>query len=317
MDQNTEYTPGPSQSQERIEQASDNLTTTPDELAQTREQIMFEKYVQDGGVEIPENFKSAGDWFNSLKEAQANYTRGQQELAALKQQYSEGGTTNPNYNPEVEGAEAVEAPAPEPVVTGDEELRLNAKDPQQVETQPEVPTQLTQDMWNEWSGELAATGEMSEDTMAQIQKVTNFPKEVIEDYISAHKAKMRESFGVAAEVVGGRDKLKSIFDWAENNLSYDEQLEINRGLASQSYEVTLRGLASMYEQRSVAVEKSNEPAPMNNLQNVAASEEGFVGYKTQREFKADRNNPRFKLEPQFRAAVEQRMLRTDFNNLPA
>jgi programmed cell death protein 5 len=46
------------------------------------------------------------------------------------------------------------------------------------------------------------------------------------------------------------DQLKQIFDWAEGNLSSEEQQQINIGLASPSYEVTLRGLASMYDQRS-------------------------------------------------------------------
>ena len=198
--------------------------------------------------------------------------------------------------------------------TGDEELRLNI--PEEVPEYEQAQPRLTSEMWNEWSGELASTGEMSEQTMDRIQQVTNFPKGVIEDYISAHKAKMRESFSTASEVVGSKDRLKSIFEWAENTLSADDQSEINRGLASPSYEVTLRGLASMYDQRSITAEKGREPAMTPNLQNVAASEQGFVGYKTQREFTADRNNPRFKLEPQFRTAVEQRMMRTDFNTLP-
>jgi hypothetical protein len=316
MDNNPNYQDpvGASQSEERLQNLGEDITTTPTEFEQSREQVMFEKYVQDGGVEIPSNFKSAGDWFNSLKEAQANYTKGQQELAALKQQYNEGGTANPNYVPEQTETPQEMPTSNEPNVTGDEELRLNI--PEEVPEYQEASPRLTNEMWNQWSGELASTGEMSEQTMEQIQQITNFPKEVIEDYISAHKAKMRESFSTASEVVGSKERLKNIFEWAENTLSADDQLEINRGLASPSYEVTLRGLASMYDQRSVEAEKGREPAMTPDLQNVSASEEGFVGYKTQREFKADRNNPRFKLEPQFRQAVEQRMMLTDFNTLP-
>ena len=309
MDQNSE-----SLSQEqKMEQVNNNITTTPDEMAQTRERAMFEKYVQDGGVEIPSNFKSADDWFNSLTEAQANYTRGQQEIAELKRQYADEGTANPNYNPELDQGTQAEEKLPE--VPTEDELRLKIPEEKPEEVTP--PVTLTQEMWNEWSGELAATGEMSEDTMARIQQVTNFPKEVIEDYISAHKAKMRESFGVAAEVVGSRERLKQIFDWAENTLSPEDQMEINKGLASSNYEITLRGLASMYDQKSAQAQKQREPSTTPNLGNVAASETGTVGYRTQREFKADRSSPRYKLEPQFRANVEQRMLLTDFNTLPA
>ena len=57
----------------------------------THERAAFQRYVQDQGEAIPPNFKNAEDWFNSLKEAQSQYTRGQQEIADLKQNYSETG----------------------------------------------------------------------------------------------------------------------------------------------------------------------------------------------------------------------------------
>ena len=73
----------------------------------------------------------------------------------------------------------------------------------------------------------------------------------------------------------------------------------------------------MYNERSATAVKGREPAMTPNLTQVAVTDTGFVGYKTKREFTADRNNPRFKLEPQYRQAVEQRMMRTNFNTLPA
>ena len=304
--------PGATQSQERLDEMEKNsVTTTPEEMAAQRERVMFEKYVQDGGEPIPANFKTAGDWFDSLKEAQKNYTQGQQEISALKEQYSEGGVSNPNYDPNTGEAPTQEA-TPEP--TGDEELRLKQK----VEEKPkDLPTQVTQEMWNEWSSEFTQTGEMSEETKKDIEQTTNLPRSVIEDYLVASKARLRESFNEASTIVGGRENLQQIFTWAESNLSTQEQEQINQGLASPSYEVTLRGLASMYNERSADAEKGREPSMTPNLQQVAATDTGFTGYKTKREFTADRNNPRFKLEPQYRQAVEQRMMRTDFNSLPA
>jgi len=158
---------------------------------------------------------------------------------------------------------------------------------------------------------------MSEETMNTIVTTTQLPRAVIDDYLIASKARMRESFTEAATVVGGKENLKQIFEWAESNLSSEEQAQINQGLASPSYEVTLRGLASLYNERAATAEKGREPTMTPDLQQVAATDTGFVGYKTKREFTADRNNPRFGLEPQFRQAVEQRMMRTDFNTLPA
>ena len=147
--------------------------------------------------------------------------------------------------------------------------------------------------------------------------VTGFTKEMVGDYIAGQKARMRESYTESATIVGGKDKMDAIFKWAGTALSKDEQININQGLAGPSYEITLRGLASLYDGREVTTQKNLEPRATENLQAVAASETGFVGYTTKREFIADRNNPRFKLEPQYRAAVEQRMMRTNFNTLPA
>ena len=317
MAEDYQQVPGATQSQERLQQMQENnITTTQEEMSQQQERVMFEKYVQDQGQQIPSNFKSAGDWFDSLKEAQANYTRGQQEISALKQQYEEGGVINPNYDPNAGQEQPQVESSQNPVVTGDEELRLNIPKEEPVVPQ-ELPKEVTQDLWNEWTSEFTVNGEMSEDTMSQIMNATRLPRGVIEDYLSATKSRMRESFNEAAVVVGGRENLKQIFDWAEQNLSPQEQEQINYGLSSPSYEVTLRGLQSLYNERSVAAIKEGEPSTTPNLQQVAASDSGFKGYATKREFMADRNNPRFKLEPQFREAVETRMRLTDFNILPA
>jgi len=309
---------GATQSQERLtELERDSLIVPKEQMDAQRERVMFEKYVQDGGEPIPTNFKTAGDWFDSLKEAQGNYTRGQQEISALKDQYNEGGVHNPNYNPATEApqTDVVPSEAPAPEFNRKEELRL---DPTKNVPPPAAATpRLTEDTWNKWSAELAVSGEMSEETVNEIMDTTGFPKSVVDDFIMGQKAKRRESFSKAANIVGSKEQLQNIFDWAETTLSPEQQQQINMGLSSPSYEVTLRGLASMYNESSAQATKSQEPAQVQDLQQVSGSESGFTAYRTKREFTADRNNPRFRLEPQFRAAVEQRMLRTDFNQLPA
>lgn len=326
MDQsNYQEVPGASQSQERLNNLEENnLTTTADEVGQQRERIMFEKYVQDGGETIPDNFKNAGDWFDSLKEAQKNYTQGQQEMAALKNQYQEGGVANPNYREEAPAVVPEETPTavPEeapavPKEYSQEELRLQPNREPEPELEAPKESGITGEQWQKWSQELAIAGELSDQTREVIKQTTGFPDTIIDGFVDGQKAQMREAYDGAANLIGGRDKLDKIFKWAESSLTLEEQATINLGLSSPSYEVTLRGLESMYASRSVEADKAQEPSPNANTGQVAATDTGFVSYKTKREFAADRNNPRFNLEPQFRQAVEQRMLRTDFNSLPA
>jgi hypothetical protein len=286
---------------------------SPGDLQAQNERVMFEQHVSTNGVEIPQNFKTAGDWFNSLKEAQGQYTQARQEISDLKNTYATEGAVNPNYQEPTQGQPAppvVEAP----VSTGTEELRIQQPEPEPVVPEP-TPSNITNEMWQSWGNELAVQGDLTEETKNSIKQTTGFSDHIINDFVTGQKAKMREAYDGAAELIGGRDKLANIFKWAET-LSAEEQATINTGLSSPSYEVTLRGLESMYNSRSVEAVKAQEPVPNANMGQVAASEGGYTSYTTQREFKQDRNNPRFKMEPAFREAVEQRMMRTDFNRLP-
>jgi len=285
---------------------------SPGDMQAQQERAMFEKHVATNGVEIPENFKTSTDWFNSLKEAQGQYTQARQEISDLKTSYATEGVTNPNYKEPTQGQEVPVEEAP--VDTGAEELRIQAP---VSEPEPEtVPGTITNELWSEWGTELAVAGDLSQETIARIKQTTGFTDTIINDFVTGQKAKMREAYDGAADLIGGRDKLANIFKWAETALSAEQQATINTGLSGPSYEVTLRGLEAMYNSSSVESVKAQEPTPMANTGQVAASEGGYTAYRTQREFKQDRNNPRFKMEPQYRAAVEQRMMRTDFNTLP-
>lgn len=287
---------------------------SPGDMQAQNERVMFEKHVATNGEEIPANFKTAGDWYDSLKEAQGQYTQARQEISQLKQTYSDQGAVNPNYQ-ETAPQEAATPTEEVPVSTGTEELRIQAPEPE-----PEVPTpapaNITDDMWQSWGNELAVNGELSEETKQNIKQTSGFTDTIINDFVAGQKAKMREAYDGAADLIGGRDKLANIFKWAETALSTEQQATINTGLAGPSYEITLRGLEAMYNSRSVETVKAQEPAPMANTGQLSASEGGYTSYTTQREFKTDRNNPRFNVEPAFREAVENRMMLTDFNSLP-
>ena len=169
--------------------------------------------------------------------------------------------------------------------------------------------------YEKWGMEFATNGNFSEATMQEIKNRTGFSDRMLGDFVEGQKAKLREGYDKAASVVGGRETLDKLFRWASSNLAPDEMANINMGLASPNYEITLRGLASLYQSK-VQQEKLNEPQKNPNLTQVAASQTGVLPYKNQREFKAERNNPRFHIEPSFRDMVQKRMAMTDWNTLP-
>ena len=174
---------------------------------------------------------------------------------------------------------------------------------------------VSEEDWREWGLEVAVNGDISDDTRNQIKAKTGFTDLIIDDFLAGQKAKSKEAYADAAQVVGGRQQLDNMFKWAAENLSPEEQVQVNVGLSGPAYEVTLMGLNQKYSSALKTDVKSAEPRPMSGRQNVADTQTGHVEYKTKREFYADRDNPRFKTDRNFREAVEQRMMRTDFNNL--
>tara|TARA_Y100000593_G_C4286876_1_gene325964 strand:- start:240 stop:1193 length:954 start_codon:yes stop_codon:yes gene_type:complete len=317
MDQNNEYvtphtedTPDPLAQELQAEEQS--LTSDPNKIQDIKERQAFETYVQTSGEAIPENFKDAGAWFDSLREAQKQYTQSRQEIADLKAQYLDNGATNPNYTEQP--TESTPPAEPEPMLT--DELRIpNTPEPTQEEV--ESVKGVPEEEYVRWSTELATTGTLSNETREKIKSLTGFTDGMINDYEMAQHARLKNRFDDASQVVGGREQLDKMFKWATANLSEAERDAINTGLSSPQYDITLRGLAAKYNE-AVTAPKAKEPTITSpNLTAVSASETGYIGYKTHREFKADRNNPKYQLDPKFRMAVEERMARTNWNTLPA
>lgn len=315
-EQNNEYvTPHsedtPDVLQEQITEQEQSLTSDPNQIADMKERQAFETYVQTSGEGIPENFKDAGAWFDSLKEAQRQYTQSRQEVADLKAQYMENGAQNPNYQ---ESPAPTPEPTPEPMLT--DELRI----PNTPETtsEPQVPKgNVPEEEYIKWGTELATTGKLSPETRETIKSMTGFTEGMINDYEMAQHARLKNRFDEASKVVGGREQLDKMFKWATANLGDAERDAINTGLSSAQYDITLRGLAAKYNE-AVTAPKAKEPTTSpQNLASVPDSQAGYIGYKTHREFKADRNNPKYQLDPKFRNAVEERMARTNWNTLPA
>jgi len=293
------------------EPASVTFPTKVEEDAQTAaERTAFKTYVNSSGEPVPENFKDADSWFSSLKEAQSNYTKGQQEMAALREQYATREEDPTPVEPETPAA------AVEPALTSESpQLRIQEQVKEEALSIEASNIGVNQETYEAWGMEMAATGSISNETRTEIQNKTGFSDKMIDDFVSGQKARLRENFSKASNVVGGQEKLQHIFDWASRNLSSEDQQMINIGLASPSYEVTLRGLSSMYDQ-AVTSAKASEPAKNQNLATVPASETGLQPYSSKSEFTQERNNPKFSREGQFRRMVEARMSITDWNNLP-
>jgi hypothetical protein len=290
-----------------ISDAEQSVTATADDVNAAKERAAFETYVESTGGEVPENFADSNAWFASLKEAQKNYTQGQQEISQLRQQIAA-------------------VPTPQPVVTGEpdntvvsDELRIEVNQPT-ADPEPEgglFGTAVSEDDWSQWQYEVATTGDLLAQTKQEIMNKTGLNAGMVDDFLNAQKSRMREAKGKAADTVGGTEVLNSMFKWATTSLSQVEQYSINAGLADAGMQdITLMGLKAKYDMAMNAKPTANEPARNIVAEPMASTAPAFKPYFTKREFTADRSNPRFGIEPEFRHAVESRMMLTDFNHIP-
>ena len=277
------------------------VSPSPEEMQHQQEREAFNLHMATSNEKIPENFQDAGAYFDSLKEAQKQFTQSKQETSELRQES------------EILKARVEELRNQSVVAPLTDQLRIPS--PSEIPAPVPAPVGLDEATYQGWGLEFASTGDFSIETKNDIKTRTGFSDRMVNDYVDAQKAKLREGYSKAAVVVGGPDRLDKIFKWASNNLESEKMQGVNIGLASSTYEITLRGLAAMYDGR-VTEERSKEPAPNPNLTQVAASQTGVIPYQNQREFKAERNDPKFHYEPAFRDLVQKRMSMTDWNTLP-
>jgi hypothetical protein len=267
------------------------------------ERAMFMKYVQDQGQKIPSNFKSADAWFNSLKEAQKMATQKSQEIAALKKQYNQNGANNPNF---VEDSRPVAQAEPVEDLSGiPEDLKITAQ------PSPQPPTgRVSSEDWLRWGKEIDSTGAVSDATRKEIQSKMGADEVIIEQLIKGRKALAKQSWDDAAGVVGGNDNLKRMFKWAQENLTAEEVAATNRALQTNAYKNVLLGLKARFEQQNPPKAPSQEPRPMDNRVNPSQVPQAVQVFKNLAEQQAALRDPRYRVDTNYRKAVEAMVVNT-------
>lgn len=301
------------QSQQTQPQDGMDIVTpeAPSEDPQTaQERAAFNRYVQEQGQVIPSNFKSAEEWFNSLKEAQSQYTKSRQEIAELKKNYSETGVQNPAYDPQAEGQPQQSAPQEEakPDISDmPDELTISKPE------KPPTPEGVSQEDWAKWGQEIDQHGTITDATRQEIATRLKADPVIVDQLVRGRLAMKEQSFNQSAQVVGGADNLKHILKWAGENLPQGEIDAMNRAMQTDAYQSVLLGLQARYQQSVPQQATSPEPnvstqdaVPYGQTRNPAANQ--VQAFASEAEMKAAISDPRYRTDNAFRQAVEQRMI---------
>ena len=287
-EENNVETPQQEQSQQPI--------VNPEDANLAREKAAFETYVKDQGMQVPDNFENTESWFNSLKEAQGQYTQARQEIADLKRQYNETGEIPERPVKQQETAPAVETPS-----SG--ELRIEKKE--------EPPAPSMNEQWATWQQELALNGDFSDTTRGQIKTAMNVDDAVVDTFIAGQKALRKEAYDSAATVVGDQQTLDTVLAWAGESLNDQERNELNLMLSGPSYKTALLGLKARYEQDMANRPKNQEPSRIRS-DNVADAQEAPRGepFRSREEMSLAMSDPRYRADPEYRRAIEQKVALT-------
>tara|TARA_R100000664_G_C2751188_1_gene138471 strand:- start:1438 stop:2325 length:888 start_codon:yes stop_codon:yes gene_type:complete len=174
---------------------------------------------------------------------------------------------------------------------------------------------ITKEDLSSMTAEIMKTGLLSEEQRASLNS-RGVEDVVIDAVVEGQKAKMKEQYAVAADIVGSSERLSKIFGWAAHNLDETQRAHINAGLASNASEVTLRGLASMYDAAVANQPQSTEMRSATKPAQNPSGRETIAGYSTKAEYYAAyedlMKNPHDK---NLRNAVEDRMRQTDWTTI--
>jgi len=233
---------------------------------------------------LPTQFKSIDDYVKSATDTRAELTRAQQRLAELEK--GEKPSTSPDT---VEGA---------PEVT--------PNDPDKAAAEAVKAAGLDVSKFAE---EFSTTGDVAEENRAAIAKALegqfgDKARALVDQYIEGSKATVTNLRNAAFNEAGGEESYGKMTEWAKASLKPAEIAAYNKAVDSgdaNSMLLAIRGLRSSYE-------KANGRSP-NLLKGENVSTAGSVQpFMSVHEQTQAINDPRYKKDPDYRAAVLKRML---------
>ena len=251
--------------------------------------------------DVPDKFKN--------EDGTVNMEAFTQSYMELEKQFH-----TPKEEPVVEEASNTELPdGPDALV---EELRVPDVDASEEEVVSKAANVgITKEDLGSMTSELMKTGQISEDQRASLNG-KGVDDSVIDAVVEGQKARMRAQYATAAEYVGGSERLSKIFGWAAHSLNEAQRNQINAGLASDASEITLRGLASMYDKAMTNAPSNTEMRSATKPAQNPAGREVVQGYSSKGEYYKDADilsrNPH---DPKLRRQVEERMSKTDWTTI--
>lgn len=271
-----------------------------------REREMFARGAEATGKQLPGNFNSFEDYFDSLKSAQGQFTEARQELSDLRAKMAAEADLSP--------AEEVAEEAP--TIEGYEDLEIPEPAAEEVEEElgeDEYLVGMTEDEADAWSEEYFETGTFTEETMSAI--LDSFPgvtEEMIDIYFTGLQAIESRTVETAVSAAGSQENLQELFNWASQNLSPAERAAANEALEGPLASQVISGLMAQMQADVGQRPRAGEPQPSDNrvAPSTAGATDQISGFSSPMEMSQALNDPRYNTDPAYTQAVAVALSRT-------
>ena len=209
-----------------------------------------------------------------------------------------------------EPSEAV-VPSTEEAATEDSndvvEIGDSPEEAESSEAEEPFVNRVSKEAWDEMTQQAFQSGTIGDEHRDLVKKSWGVDDEVIDTYLEGLKAKQRQHFSTAAEVVGGEAELKAVLNWAAGSFSAEEKKSMNEALRGSQRDLVLKGLAADYRKANPVKEAKKSEPSMDKSASKAVAATGVTAFKNYNEMMAYIRDPRYSTDSAYRNMVQDRI----------
>jgi hypothetical protein len=151
--------------------------------------------------------------------------------------------------------------------------------------------------FSKYEQEFVSTGNLSEESIAEIVAKYKLPKQYVETYIAGLQALQAQELNRGYALVGGEQNYASMVEWAKVNLSPQEIQDYNNQVTSGKPEAVKFAIEALYSRYKAAV--GDTP----NLISGNTGQPSSNGFRSRAEIISAMSDPRYAKDPAYRKEV--------------
>lgn len=156
-----------------------------------------------------------------------------------------------------------------------------------------------------YSNEFSEKGELSAESYAALEK-KGFSKELVDTYVQGQQALNQTRVNEVYNAAGGADAYQELIGWAEDALEQD-QIDAYNAVVARGNQAEILLAVEGLKAKFAATGKA--PALVKDARSSATTAE--APFNSTAEMVAAMSDPKYKVDPAYRALVERRLAKSD------